>query len=386
MAILLDLIRTNQTVIREHAAAIRDSRGQGAAATMAKPEKYNGKDKGEFEAWWRSVKEYFSVHERSFPDDKAKIGFVGALTKSTALEWHQKRGSQIEKLGLVDQWNNYATAIVERFRDPARSLKDYESMKALTYDKDVNEYVTRFQELNHTVDLSGRALQSLVTAAVPEAVIDLIYSRTGHLPAEDADFLDAVVTAGLIYEEKMKNREIARKAKQGKGESTSNSKERSKRDNHKEDTNTSSSRSDPAPAKKAKKNQKRKQQDREDKPSAPTRNKHWNSYKEAIAGVDQADLDKHKASKGCHRCGRQGHNTLECYSGKTEEGKDIPKPPGRISGARPKQKRPAENDEVEDTISRPAKKVKIAAMTEADHPELFPRVVELSDDSDDSDF
>jgi hydroxymethylpyrimidine pyrophosphatase-like HAD family hydrolase len=54
------------------------------------------------------------------------------------------------------------------------------------------------------------------------------------------------------------------------------------------------------------------------------REKKFQSNREALAGVPQAEIDQHKADKAsCWRCGRSSHHTLECFAKKTSKGTEL---------------------------------------------------------------
>jgi hypothetical protein len=54
----------------------------------------------------------------------------------------------------------------------------------------------------------------------------------------------------------------------------------------------------------------------------------WGSFKDALSGVAQAEIDNHKRNpESCLRCGRTGHRALACHAATTIEGTDLPKVP-----------------------------------------------------------
>ena len=341
----------------------------GPTVTMNKPEKFSGKDKSKFIAWWESVESYMDVHKRNFEDDSGRIGWVGSLYTDTALEWHQKRRRQIKKLGAMDSWSGYVTALTERFTDPARSQRDFKAMRELKYTDDISEYITKLQELNHSVGWSGVPFREHIKQTVPRKVIDLIYSQHGGVASTDEDFLQQIVQAGLIYETMQVDQSLQRS---GKVDSTS-TKEHSKSDRRKE---RSRSHSDQP-------SRKRKRNDGEDRKAKSPREKMWSSETKALAGVDKADKAKHTSERrDCIRCGRNGHTAIECYASRTESGRTLPKAPEKVSGT----SRASTSAPEEGTEQPPRKKkVKIAGLMANPDPEPFPRIFELSD-SDLSEF
>ena len=50
------------------------------------------------------------------------------------------------------------------------------------------------------VRLGGQAIKKMVTQAVPEKLIELIYSCHGMVPLDDLEFITVIRDAGLTYE------------------------------------------------------------------------------------------------------------------------------------------------------------------------------------------
>ena len=57
-----------------------------------------------------------------------------------------------------------------------------------------------FQDLNNVVRLGGQAMKEMVARAVPEKLIELVYSRHGTVPLDDLEFIAVIRDAGLTYE------------------------------------------------------------------------------------------------------------------------------------------------------------------------------------------
>ena len=56
---------------------------------------------------------------------------------------------------------------------PTRNLR---KIRALLYKDNITQYLTEFQDLNNVVRLSGQAIKKMVTQAIPEKLIELVYS------------------------------------------------------------------------------------------------------------------------------------------------------------------------------------------------------------------
>ena len=279
-----------------------------------------------------------------------------------ALEWHQQREKQIEKLGVKDTWEGYSTALKERFRDPARAHRDAQAMHFLKYKGDISEYLSKMQELNYSVGWSGVSFREQITKTVPRKVVEMLYSRQGGIPEDDEEFLEQISIAGLIYETMQVDPGLQR---QGKEESDSRKKERSKSDQQKRSPTERS---------------KRKRYEGNKRDDSP-REKKWSTVSQALAGCDQSDINKFRSEKrSCIRCGRNNHAVLECYASRSDAGKELPKPPERTVAA--VKKEGIVKQEVENLPKK--KKVKIAGVMREISP--LPQIYEMESDSADSSF
>ena len=79
---------------------------------------------------------------------------------------------------------------------PTRNLR---KIKALLYKDNIAQYLTEFQNLNNIVRLGGQVIKEMVTHAVPEKLIELIYSRHGIVPLDDLEFITVIRDTGLTY-------------------------------------------------------------------------------------------------------------------------------------------------------------------------------------------
>ena len=61
-----------------------------------------------------------------------------------------------------------------------------------------------------------------------------------------------------------------------------------------------------------------------DRKSERRKDKKFASTKEALEGISEALIQKHRNAKAsCWRCGRSNHHTLECFAKRTEDGEEI---------------------------------------------------------------
>lgn len=327
---------------------------------MAKPPAYDGRDLSKFRSWWLKVEAYMDSYPTGFPTDQVRINWVGSLLTDKAQVWHQQRVSQVRRLGLVDVWSNYTTAIKERFRDTAERYRNARKMQELRYQGDISQYLTELMDLNEVVQWSGTTFQSHISKALPDEITKLIYSRQGGVPETDEDFLHAIQEAGHIYENMLTNPGISVGHRAGKDTPTSIS-ERSKsgppHQSRSQQTSNPSLRSSKAPSK---------------APSGRPDPKDikWATVKEALAGISQDNVDRHKKDGStCWRCGRNNHHTLACFARKDVSGNDLPAAPPKVAGV----KRKAEEKEKENELA-PPKKVRIDAIgvhIDEDEPPVF---------------
>ena len=81
--------------------------------------------------------------------------------------------------------------------EPTRNLQ---KIKALLYKDNIAQYLTEFQDLNNVVQLGGQTMKKMVARAVPEKLIELVYSRHSTVPLDDLEFIAAIRDTGLTYE------------------------------------------------------------------------------------------------------------------------------------------------------------------------------------------
>ncbi|KAI1085954.1 hypothetical protein F5B19DRAFT_498831 [Rostrohypoxylon terebratum] len=344
-----------------------------APVHLNKPLTYDGKDLSKFRAWWMKIEAYLDFYADSFREDLHKINWVGSLLTEKAQLWHQQRVTAIknskytDKRGVtfvrVDDWLSYTQALYERFSDPSESHRNAKKMAELKYKGDVEQYITELLDLNEVVRWSGTTFQNHIAKTLPDDITKLVYSRQGGVPNSDDEFIDAIRSAGRIYENMLTNPGIS----SVKGEPTSTT-ERSKSGQHDRDRKSSA----PGQNRSSKEKGRSKNTDG-NKPDDKT--KRWQSAKEALKGIDQADIEQRKKDKkACWRCGRNNHQTLECYAKRDANGKDIPSTEEKVSAA----KRPRKEESEE--APPPKKKAKIDAVLRDTEQRIF----ELSDS--DSDF
>ncbi|KAI4858491.1 hypothetical protein F4820DRAFT_463194 [Hypoxylon rubiginosum] len=324
------LVRALERLVRPAPATINP-------VHLNKPTAYDGEDLSKFRPWYL----------KSFPEDYHRINWIGSLLT-------------VRQIGLVDLWASYELALKERFKDPSERHRNSKKMSELKYHGDVAQYLTEMLDLNESVQWSGTTFQNHIAKTLPDEITKLVYSRQGGLPDSDEEFIDAIQEAGQIYENMLTNPGISGK---GKPDSTTEQSKSGHQPRGKDD------RSKPG------QNQSSKKQDRQTSSNRPdSKDKRWASNKEALQGIDQADIDQRKKDKcPCWRCGRDNHGTLSCFAKKDVNGKELPAAPGKVASA----KRKSSDDTT--PAPTPAKKAKIdSILTEPP----FQRITEEDSDSD----
>ena len=83
----------------------------------------------------------------------------------------------MKALHLDNNWVAFSATMEERFTDHQETGKDHEKLLALEYAGDMQTYLTRFNELNSRVQLTGQSLKRLLTAAVTQDMYRNIWTK-----------------------------------------------------------------------------------------------------------------------------------------------------------------------------------------------------------------
>ena len=78
--------------------------------------------------------------------------------------------------------------------------RNLQKIKVLLYKDNITQYLTEFQDLNNMVRLGGQVIKEMVTQAIPEKLIELVYSYHGTVPLDNLEFIAVIRDAGLTYE------------------------------------------------------------------------------------------------------------------------------------------------------------------------------------------
>jgi hypothetical protein len=346
---------------------------------MKAPQIFTGKDKTLFRAWWMSVQDYVETYSSAFPDEDAQVKWVGSLFSHKALSWHQERRKAIKSQGLKDNWAAFSSAIETRFMDRREVQKDERRIRELQYEGDIDDYITKLEDLNMRVGASGPMFRAVIWDAMTPDIKKMVYQAAKGIPRDDDAMIEAVKEAAYIVENideeikgpKKRTLEVRenRQTKEAARPREAQQKDRKIKDKDSEKKGSS--------GKKDKKS---------DKPAI------FASGREALQNVPQSEIDKHKKDKAdCWRCGRSGHKMYECYAKKTVGGTELSSGGKTASLGKRKRDDEAEDDKEPEKSKGKDKKAKTAAVRQDDEdidlPDAQPRIWELEESDDmESDF
>jgi hypothetical protein len=167
---------------------------------MKAPQIFTGKDKTLFRAWWMSVQDYIETYSSAFPDEDAQVKWVGSLFSHKALSWHQERRKAIKSQGLKDNWTAFSSAIEARFMDKREVQKDERRIRELQYEGDIDDYITKLEDLNMRVGASGPMFRAVIWDAMTPDIKKMVYQAAKGIPKDDDAMIEAVKEAAYIVE------------------------------------------------------------------------------------------------------------------------------------------------------------------------------------------
>jgi len=321
-----------------------------AKITPQKPPTYDGKPASPFRLWWNRVVEYFDFYPHT--GDRQKIAFVGSLLTDEAQEWHQHR---YQTLGANDTAAAYWDAIREEYVDPMEAYTSHRKLRELRYKGDIKAFLVSFKTINRHAGVNGTSLKEIINTALPADIISLRFSQNRGPLHNDDDFLLATEEAGRHYEE-LKRTLKMRSYFDGEKRVTYFGEEEKKEDKEKRRRKDKRTREGRDSGKREGK-EKEKRGAKEEK-GGKKGVQQWGSIREALAGINQDDINAHKATcgqNGCWRCGLSTHRTFDCYAKRTASGMELPQPNPRISavGSATKRKREPEPESGEPATKQP---------------------------------
>jgi hypothetical protein len=206
----------------------------------------------------------------------------------------------------------YWQAADAQFKNEHEIAENCRKMRELRYKGHSSDYLVKLQDLNRQVGSAGQVFRDQVKSQMLSEIVDIIYTM-GPLPMEDDEFLRVLELAGKRVEEKKRDAKIS-DTKINKQHSEENKKE------HKKDKKDKKENKD-----KKEKNYKNNENNKiSKKENKKKRDFKFANVKEALQGISEELITKHKEAKANYwRCGREGHNTLECYAKKMEDGEEI---------------------------------------------------------------
>lgn len=325
-------------------------RANTAKMRMDNPAKFDGKPKTQFRLWWESVQEYVAFYPET--EGTQWISWVGTLLTDEAKAWHHHRR---RVLRTTDTWAAYQAAIQAEYHDPREAANAHAGLSRLRYKGDIKAYFNEFRTLNLIAGATGQGLQEKIDLAMPDDILDMRAAQFRGVLVADEDFLAATEEAGLQVE-RNKALKVMRKELKGHPFSSGTERENPKREGKSE------ARTNPRTS-----------------PTGPraTGRRIYATLKDALAGLDLAELEDHKTTKaGCWRCGRDGHQATDCYARTTRKGTPLPAAPGNASAVSKRK-----NDSTGEENDTTAKKiVTTAAVLQSDEGQGVPLWAEDSEE------
>ena len=296
---------------------------------MKNPNNFDGKSPTAFNQWWEAVTMFLGF----YPDtnDRQKIAWIGTLLTDTALVWHLNR---YRELGDNDTWVYYVAAIRAEYYNEREAADAQFKLGQLKYEGSIRTYMTEFRGLNTFARATGEGLREKIDMAMPDGILDMRFNQNPGDLVDDEQFLQATYQAGIQVEKK----KALKKAKEAMRTGGGSTLKEGKKGGEKEPV----------------RNQQKPQPPRETDPDRRGRGAeygepgHWETEVAALEGVPITELREHRASKGCHRCGRSGHRAAKCYAGTTKKGTNLPPTPWKIAAVPPTKKRRQEDGSEEE--------------------------------------
>jgi hypothetical protein len=335
---------------------------------LTNPKTFDGKPSTPFRPWWNSVEEYIGFYPAT--NDYQRIVWLGTLLTDEALEWHQSRRMTLRR---HDTWQAYTEAIREEYLDPTEASESLRQMSALRYKGNIKAYMTTLRALNLRAHATGEPLMALVDKAMPDSIIDMRFAQNPVIFSEDDPFLRATYEAGRHVERRDDRKKERERQGNGNGGSGGPSSSGSSKESGKGPKGQGKKKEDHRP---------KGESSRGGQSGARTGKEEgiWDNMKAALDGVTQKEIDTHKKSGGCMRCGREGHRALACYAAKTIGNTPLPPAPRKVAGA---NKRKRGTDDPSGTPKSKAPRTAAVDVQNEETQEAPPVWAEGSDDEQD---
>jgi len=215
-----------------------------------------------------------------------------------------------------------------------------------------------FKTINRHAGVNGTSLKEIVNTALPPDIISLRFSQNRGPLHNDDDFLLATEEAGRHYEELKRTLKMRsyndgdRKVTYFGGDDKEDDKERRKKKERR--TRDSGRKVQYSTDLQEERDKKKPKEEKGGKKGV----QQWGNIRDALAGIDQSEINSHKATcgkNGCWRCGLDSHRTFDCYAKRTASGTTLPQPNPRISavGSATKRKREPEPESDEPATKQP---------------------------------
>jgi len=237
-------------------------------------------------------------------------------------------------IGANDTAAAYWDAIQTEYVDPMEAYTNHRKLRELRYKGDIKAFLVSFKTINRHAGVNGTSFKEIINTALPADIISLCFSQNRGPLHNDDDFLLATEEAGRLYEELKRTLKMRsyndgdRKVTYFGREDIEDEKERRKKRERRTREEKDSGR------KEGKDSGKKERQGPKEEKGGRRGVPQWNNIRDALAGIDQSEINSHKATSGkdvCWRCGLSTHRTFDCYAKRTASGTELPQPNPRIS-------------------------------------------------------
>ena len=151
--------------------------------------------------WMRQIEDYFSYHHEDFAEDSSKITWMAGQLSDRALSLYQDRREQWERDMVIDNWNAFKSAMVERFVDKHEARENVQKMRKTVYDGDIDDYLAKMHLLHYQADSRGTIWHEAIKDGLPEDIWTYM-SYAGEEPTDTIKFFEFVRRMGKLHEDK----------------------------------------------------------------------------------------------------------------------------------------------------------------------------------------
>jgi hypothetical protein len=345
-----------------------------------KPTKYDG-TKSKWATWWSAMVDYLEETRIAFPSDVDKIRCVGSFLTDQARHWYdcRKRRMEATKGRGVDSYSLFVNEMKQRFSDPQFKIVSRRKMMDLKYSpsKGINTYLTDLTDANLDVEMTGISLICLMREQVPFDIWSRIPNEA--MIEDPEEYMYLLRNQGVSYENSLENY----KAIHGhypagtRAASSHGSKEEERGGKKNKKDKKKGSGKEEKPQGSGEKGPSKAQKPKGPKGGNDKEKRPYRDPKEWFKGISREEQQKRRDRGHCTHCDQAGkdgkppHVVWDCPNS-IKAGSYEPK-------ASAAKKRKRDGDEGKDGGKKQKDDPAVAAIT-------GPRIVELGDSDNESDF